>query len=78
MILMNDQNKEKRFLIEPIHLKKIKTSDPAAEEILGYDSQPLLLIMINAIRELTQRVEKLEAQLEVKESEIEALEEKLK
>ena len=27
MVLINDQNKEKRFLIEPIHLKKIKTSE---------------------------------------------------
>lgn len=54
------QNVEAVF---PSLVKKVRTQDPSAEYILAYESQPLLFIMINAIRELTTRVEKLESQL---------------
>jgi hypothetical protein len=47
----------------PSLVKRSKTTDPSAEHILSYDPQPLLYIMINAVRELAGRVEKLESQL---------------
>ena len=47
----------------PSLVKSSKTNDPSAEYILSYDPQPLLYIMINAVRELAGRVEKLESHL---------------
>lgn len=47
----------------PFLVKKSKTNDPNAEYILSYEAQPLIYIMINAVRELAARVEKLESQL---------------
>jgi hypothetical protein len=54
------QNVEAVF---PSLVQKVKTEDPDAEYILGYKSHSLMFVMINAIRELNDRVEKLESQL---------------
>jgi hypothetical protein len=47
----------------PSLVSRSRTSDPSAEYILSYESQPLLYVMMNAVRELADRVEKLECVL---------------
>lgn len=52
----------------PSMVRKSDVQDKEHKELLTYDSGPLTFILINAIRELTERVEKLETQLAAKKT----------
>lgn len=62
-LIANDVQK-----VIPSIVKKSILEDEAHKDLLTYDSGPLTFMLINAVRELTERVEKLEAQLAAKKN----------
>ncbi len=63
-LIAQDLQKVLPFMVKKA--EEISSIDKEKRDLLTYDSGPLIFILVNAIRELTDRVEKLEAQLAAK------------